>query len=215
MAFPTTSVIEDFAAKGTDWTDIYNVLTFTGGKGTSNTLDDWSLSLWDTSTFGADSEAYCTVPGVSSDYHGLSLFVRCTTLSESTFDGYGLNIDIHPNPDTWTIEEVLNGGTTSIGSGTSNLANGDKVGLEVIGSTLKAYKYTSGAWNSTAIVSVSDTTYGSAGYIGIGVKDNNFYVDDFGGGTVVTASGRSTRNTRACPLGIYHGMNYGTQGNHP
>jgi hypothetical protein len=66
--------------------------------------------------------------------------------------------------------------------------NGDKAGIECIGSTIKGYQYTSGAW--TEKISRSDATYGSTGYLGM-VQNNTGtspIMDDFSGGTVVSGA---------------------------
>ena len=66
----------------------------------------------------------------------------------------------------------------------STWASGDKLGIEIIGSTIRMMQYTGGAWIELA--SRTDlATYTAAGYIGFDVGTNSVRMIDFGGGTVV------------------------------
>jgi hypothetical protein len=201
MAFPTTSVIETFTgANGTsppnsNWTNIYNTVAIQSNRAAPVTLDDIGIAGWDTATFGADSEVYMTIPSVPAGNDGSCfLFLRGTTLSITTVDGYIAGVDRTTATDTLTLEELLNGGTTALSSTTQNVSAGDKIGLEAIGTALKMYYCPSGgSW--TQKISTSDGTYTSAGYIGLGIYNSGAGVymsgDDFGGGTVVAVSGLS------------------------
>jgi hypothetical protein len=191
LAFPTTSVIENFtgsngtAPPNANWTALYNNIQIQSNQGTGTGTSN--IAAWDTSTFGPDCEAYVTITTINGSYY---LYVRGTTLSVATVDGYLLLV----NGSSWDIQEVLNAVGTSLSTGTQAVANGEGVGLEAIGTALKAYHYTSGAWNQTPIVSTSDGTYADAGYIMLGCGNTTIRMDDFGGGTVVapksyTASG--------------------------
>jgi hypothetical protein len=66
----------------------------------------------------------------------------------------------------------------------TSLVVGDKVGMEIVGSTIAAYAYQSGAW--TQLGTRSDGAYTAAGKIGVRLSDSgaNSRIDDFGGGTV-------------------------------
>jgi hypothetical protein len=191
MAFPTTGILETFsAANGTsppsaNWTNALEGIECQSGVAapvTGGTNDN--VAFWNAALFGPDCEAYCTITDLDGYFY---LLLRSTTLVIDTFDGYGLVCDRSTSPDDWVVQELLNGGATTIASATQNLSVNDKVGFEAIGSNLKAYHYTGGAWNPTPIISTSDSTYTAAGYVGIDLY-NNANLDDFGGGTVVVTA---------------------------
>lgn len=190
MAFGDTGILDNFnrANEGpppsADWTDIANGLEVFSNQVRGDSLSVYNWSCWDTSTFGADCEAYFTMvdtPGTGAC--GVSL--RCTTLLEASIDGYLAWYTHGGGVGSETrVYEILNGGFTQIGSGDAFAgANGDKIGGEIIGTTIKVYVDDGGAgWavNSTE----TDNTYGSAGYIGLRYFSNSYDADDFGGGTL-------------------------------
>lgn len=192
MAFPTTSVIEQFTGtSGTsppnaNWTNVYNGIQIQSNQGAGSQSGDSNLTSWDTSTFGPDMEGYFTI-GTIDPSGGLGFGLRTTTLSISTVDGYLCHVDTSTSPDTFSIDEVLNGGTTNISSTTTNVVAGEKIGAEIIGNgtnNIKMYHYTGGAWSQK--LTGTDTTYQSAGYLMLYIYGTTARVDDLGGGTVVT-----------------------------
>lgn len=191
MAFPTTSVIETFTGtNGTsppnsNWTNLVGGIQIQSNAAAGTTVE-YNVAAWDTSTFGADCEAFVTVTAFDATT-GVGLGLRVTTLSFSTLDGYLFYVDCSAVPDVWVIFEVLDGGVTELTSTTTNIANGEKIGAEAIGSALKMYHYTGGAWSQK--LSTTDATYGSAGYILLDIYHTVGRCDDFGGGTVVTGGG--------------------------
>jgi hypothetical protein len=64
------------------------------------------------------------------------------------------------------------------------LAGNDKLGLGMVGNTLTVYVFKSGSWSS--VTSAIDATYPGAGYIAIGLGNSTGFMDDFGGGTVIS-----------------------------
>lgn len=199
MAFPTTSVLDDFNRANTgpppsaSWST--GAIPGNGGmKVVSNQVGGDTNSgcdaYYNVATYGPDSEAYITLavkPATTAEFWWLSL--RLATPGTAGVDGY--EIDVTSN--AVSIWRVTNGGYTQLGSDISvTFANGEKLGAEIIGSTLAVYRYTGGAWGA-ALGTRTDSTYSAAGSIGIGADEAAMRGDDFGGGTVVTASGNVPR----------------------
>ena len=223
MAFPTvTTVLDNFNRAnpiGGDWTA--DVAGFGGTEmsiASDTILDPCSNSnygdgYWDITTFGPDTEVYITLVSELLGTNGtLQLFARMVTPGSAAADGYELTVTKTAGSATWQLYEILNGAETPIGSSaTQAIALTEKVGLEIISDAIKGYHYTGGAWNSTPIVSTTDATYGSENYCGVGSYNGGSgrpKYDDFVAGTVVAGGGRTTKNTRAFPLGVEVGMNW-------
>lgn len=208
MAFPTTGLLHDFTGTaGTippsaDWTNLI-AGTGSGIKIVSNNCGGniggdgtFSSGWWNLSTYGPDCEVYCVVPTrqLTTPARILSLFLGLITPGSSSVDGYRFDIttDTATTPDDfWKITRVDNNVGTQLGSTVGQAyASGDSFGAERIGSTLTGYLKTGGVWSS--VITQSDSTYTSAGYIGVQMEDSVFRIDDFSGGTVVSAASGGT-----------------------
>jgi hypothetical protein len=217
MAFPTTPVLEDFATAndplsnsaswGAKWIGaaVFSELRAVSGEARRaiGETDWWCSSYWDASTFGPDTEVYATVSTLVST-RSYAVGARITTPGLSTTDGYLFQRTQVPD---WRVYRMDDDSWTQLGatesSATYPLASGDKMGLEVIGSTIRGLRYASGAWSQVA--SRTDSTYTGAGYIGaaIGAGDSaTAAIDDFGGGTIqqLIALGLATRSHTAFPF---------------
>jgi hypothetical protein len=189
VAFPTTAVLENFTGSDganldSDWTALSGATlpkiqsNQCANQGAATYIGAW----YDLSTFGADSEAYLTVP-VFSDYVGV--FCRLSSPSGS-YNGYQASWA----GSSLTIQRLDAGVQTQLGAAvTLAKANGYKLGIEAIGSTIKVYADTGGGWVERA--SRTDSTHSAAGYIGFDAFDGSSLtrIDDFGGGTVVGGGG--------------------------
>jgi hypothetical protein len=207
MAFPTTSVLDDFnradgllVDTGTNWSND----TFNYGAGStaltivSNvaapTNASYGEAYWDVGTFGPDSEAYGTITTLPHEGGDMGLAICVQSPDTTGADGYRLIYKRLAGTDTVEIRRVDNGNNpgTLIGSITSQeIAAGDSLGLEKIGSTVAAYyKAAAGSW--TLLTSGTDSTYGT-GFIGLYSfsTGTNGRWDNFGGGTVVGGGGGS------------------------
>jgi hypothetical protein len=196
MAFPTTSVLDDFnradsSSLGSNWTeDVRNASEsspiITGnqaGRGSGVTSTAW----WNASTFGPDCEVYVDLPTIPVNT-GVGLMIRVQNPDTASYDGYYLFIQRNDTPDGWALRRLDDKVETVLGAGfNQDLSAGDKIGIEAIGSTIKAFHYTGGAWVERA--SRTDSTYGSAGYISMLIGNSTTWrLDNFAGGTVVSAS---------------------------
>jgi len=190
MPFPTSGVLDDAnranvgPPPSANWTTA--LLTVDGANGhkvltnriVGNGID--AQSYWNAADYGPDCEVYADVATQSDDMY---LFLRLVSIGSGTTDGYALELKL---TDSWQLQRVDNGALTGIGLAVvSAVANGDAIGFEVIGSTLKGYKRVSGVWSE--VLSRTDSTYSAAGKLGIGTVATATALDDFGGGTIVTA----------------------------
>lgn len=195
MAFPTSSVLDDFNRAdhedlGSNWTDLIAGWNISSNAARGNQVAGQDTKAgYNVATYGPDCEAYATMPALmTSNDSSMALELRLTTLVAGTHDGYHLDI---AKGGTAGIYRLDNGGYTLLGSTFSvTVTAGYKYGFEAVGSTLTAYYYNGSSWAS--ITSRDDSTYGSAGYLGIHSwpNENNGTgrFDDFGGGTISGAS---------------------------
>ena len=193
MAFPTTGLLDAFTranenplANGT-WNATNPFGSGTLCKLLSNVATgagSFGNSYWDAATFGADTEVYFTYFTRSSQS---GCHLRLQSPGTAGVDGYEALLESgNTAAAIWRID---NGAETKLGANiTTSYADGDSLGFEAIGSTLTLYKKTAGSWSATD--NRSDATYGSAGNIGIAQNDTTGELDDYSGGTVVTAAGQ-------------------------
>lgn len=192
MAFPTTSVLTSFtqgdgnAAGFTPLWDSDNPIYVTSNQARCNAAGSSADGGWSAGTVGPDCEAYLTISTLSSGKN-IYVYVRCSVLN--TLNGPNAYRVHYNGTDTVTIERYdrAAGQATTLGASISaTFGAGDKLGIEVVGNVITAYKYSSGAW--AALGNRTDSTYPDAGYIGLEVQDSAYRVDDFGGGTVVSVT---------------------------
>lgn len=148
-----------------------------------------ATSYWAAAQFGGNCESYATMSVVpTTNGRGLSVWARIHNPGNATtMEAY---LGVWTLATGWRLFKVTSGATfTQIGSTTTtpNPADGDKIGLEVIGSSLTLYHFTGGAWVSR--VTGTDTAITGAGYIGIefSTSETAARFDDFGGGTIVSS----------------------------
>jgi len=144
-------------------------------------------SYWSNTTFGPDSEAYCSVTGSTESIH----CVRLSNPGHGTSDGYFVDWE----GGKAFIERMDNGSATLLGALIAvAFGSGDVLGVSAVGSSISAHR------NGSSIGTRTDATYNSAGFVGLLASAA---VDDFGGGTYVESPRRFT-NT----LGIRSPVRY-------
>lgn len=207
MAFPTTSVLDNFNRANT--ADIAGSLSWIGpafghasfgitGNQADGTANTNCNNFWN-QTY-VDTEVYITLSDLF--YGGNRVAV-------------GARYDDSPNVNGYFLFWQYGGGTQSLGmyrhdSGVAtqlganftitDLVPGDKIGLSVIGTTLTAYVYQGGVW--TSLGTRTDSTY-SSGILWLFSRwdTTNWLADDFGGGEVVPVSA-SRKFQRNSVLGV-------------
>ena len=140
-------------------------------------------------TYGPDTEVHVTIATKPATTRVISLILRIVDPTLTTFDGYQITFTaIDAASDTLRYFRWDNNAATQLGSTVNQeLSVGDKIGVDMISSTLAGY-YKIGAGDWTAIASTTDSTYTLAGNIALEINDLVGAADDFGGGTVVGAS---------------------------
>lgn len=200
MAFPTSGLLDNFQRANIDPLDtLWVTATAWWGAGlqlvsnraaTSAGGGNVGGSIWSTQ-IGPDVEVYVTVttiPGTTDDYIGFDLFVQKTDVSVVP-DGYSLTVT------------RLSGGDFRFGLGrydagvpagvaiidvTTDLQNGDGVGLVNVAGAWDLYRQRGGTWS--LLGSGTDTTYISAPFwVTLNSDDSHgtageVRLDNFGGG---------------------------------
>lgn len=179
--FPTTGILDDFdrADEGPppspSWTDTWlqGGLRVVTSECANNAAG--GDAYWNPSTFGPNAEVFTTINVVQAFYLG----VRLTTPTPVAVDGYF----VYYLGGNWTISRIDDGSFTQLGAAASAaLSVGDGAGLEADGSSISIYNRDGGAWS--LLTSRTDSTYATAGYIGLGCDSTSARADDFGGGTI-------------------------------
>src|SRR5439155_16127263 len=116
-----------------------------------------------------------------------------TTLNQ----GYCLNVAYgNPVSPVWSIRKDAPSGT-QLTTTSQTLNPGDSIGLQVIGTAIKAYyKSGGGVWTVVSALNTTDSSYSGSGRLifasGTGVTNTLF--DDFSGGTVLQGVQVSSRS---------------------
>lgn len=198
-SFPTTDVTETFT--GTDGTSPPNAnwtnqigATACGLQIISNAASPVTSSTNCTAYYNVTTytnvDAYVTWMSGGSPI--IEVWCRIQSPGSGAVDGY--KVQHNTGADTLKLFRVDNNTDTQLGTtDTIVLANGDSIGIECNGSTIKAFfKLAAGAW--TEQESQTDATYGSAGNVGLRCSGSSgaggTLCDGFGIGTVVAAATR-------------------------
>jgi hypothetical protein len=210
MSFPTTSVLDTF--NRTDENPLANG-TWSGPlivadnqlQVLSNHVTHAGTSYW-TASFGPDCEGYCELVtrSVSADY--MAIWLRAINPNTANLSGYRIVFFMYDPGDFVRIYRIDNGAATQLGSDISivpNLVSGDAMGVDIVGSTITAYKRVSGVWSSLG--TQVDGTYAAAGNIALMASANVWVGDNFGGGTVVTGALPPVPASRMVGVAFYQG----------
>lgn len=198
MAFPTTSVLDDFNRADTgpppsaSWDSAALDFTTSALSVVSNTLKCASVAggAWG-ATVGPDCEAYTTLSTPQADLQRLRLYLRAQQIGGSTLDGYMVEEQRSDGSSggIFKIFRIDNDVNTTLGASVTDnggvLAAGNIQGADVVVDTISGY-INRGSWST--VLSRTDTTYSSSGQIGLGTTDSAARFDDFGGGTIASAA---------------------------
>jgi hypothetical protein len=202
MAFPTTSLLDAFtradnpSSLGANWTvgpeSGYASLGVLSNQAYAATA--WKANYWNTA-FNADQEVYVTVPTLPT--YRLRLYVRIQNPGAS-LSSYEADLK---STGTVDLYKRVAGVRTSIGSDSTMFSAGDKIGLEVAGTTVRLHRYTAAAWSMIEEIT-GQTDVSGSGYIGMEVgNETTVRMDDFSGGSIVAAAGVSG-GQRLLTLGV-------------
>jgi hypothetical protein len=194
---PLTPLLDNFARPnnsgppGPNWTHMIvsssssaNDLYITNQQvtGRSGTNADY----WNPQAYGSNSEIWVNVavkPNIDLDPVVLGL--RFQNPGASTASGYqAYYIYRSKQPDQYKLIRRTNGTTSTTLASVSGptLNAGDELLFRAIGTTLELWRLDAGAW--TRIASTTDTTYQSAGYLDLTVRNGAVRLTNFGGGTL-------------------------------
>jgi hypothetical protein len=147
----------------------------------------YASAYYDDASFGADCEVYITIatrPGSAND---VGVLLRMQSPGTSGMDGYSAQHAVNAGTDQWRIVRIDNGVETQLGALVDlESANGDKLGIEAIGSDIAVYRNNGGTW--TQLATRTDSTYSGAGYTGFYCIGTTVRLDDFYAGTVVVSA---------------------------
>lgn len=203
MAFPTTSILDNFnrANEGpppsSNWTaDTLNV-GVTGHSVVSNqcvAASGSSHTWWNASTFGPDQEAFATWSQVGAAGF-VGFHMRIQSPGTSSGDAYECVFFQNGTIQVVRVIDAYTSEVTLLNDSIATPNDGDKVGVEVIGSgatvTIRMLKDTGSGWTEVGTVDDTGATRITAsGNIGLLGGDTDDIADDFGGGTVVAANTR-------------------------
>lgn len=187
---------ENPLSEGGNWTQ----LTLVSGSGnlqlTSNTVKGTTAATindacWTPTTLGPDTYIRAKVSTIPSSGRYIRLYLGLSATSgfaAGSVTGYFMQYE---NGSNGVRIFKANGATlTQIASNASaGIANGAVITFTRIGSLLEVY------YNGAVVLSVTDTTYTAAGYVGIGAGDATAVLDDVYAGTVPTGTTYEIANT--------------------
>ena len=117
-------------------------LKIDGNQAAGILADSDNFGYWNPSTFGPDSEVFATIATKPATDEYIELLAR---FDFSTGNGYGLRFTTLAGTDKVEIMEYASWTPTQIGADIElEFSAGDALGLEIIGTTLQAYRKPSG-----------------------------------------------------------------------
>jgi chitodextrinase len=138
-----------------------------------------TCTAWrNTTTYGPGVEVAVRVAALPGNNNHIRLLARIQQPGSNAYDGYMLRTNQLSGTDQLFLERIDNGVGVGLGTFTRELANGDVLVLRVQGSTLEAWHRRGATW--TLVGTASDSTYGAAGFVGVGLRGTKGRLDDFG-----------------------------------
>src|SRR5215831_1955501 len=156
--------------------------------GTVKTAGDGAVAAWAVSgTFTEDQYSSAVFADTHFDSLGYAIGVACRITGLNTTRNYYVFM-AHSN-DANFLGKVINGSYTNLASPTATWADGDRVELEVEGTTIRAMK--NGVAISGGTVTDSSSTPPTGGKPGIAASGSSSVAngDDWEGGNLVSAAG--------------------------
>lgn len=207
MAFPTTGILDNFnradenplvGATGTEWGDrnTNDDLSIETNLVRGQTVGTLASRYWAAATFGPDCEAYCSVnhtPNTAADY--IRLWARIQNPGAVGETGYMMQWSNNTSGARLFVETARETFTQLAQNASARYADGDVIGIELIGTSFKLYQ------NGTSILSVTDGTISLAGNIALGGRGTSFRWDDFGGGTIAGAAAAKPKTLMTLGVG--------------
>lgn len=195
---PTAGLIDQFNRAndtliGTGWTEGGDFLGIDGTTLELNTNQVRNSSGSNSvarrsTTFGPDSEYYMDIPTLPGNGEWVGFFVRCTPTTNT--NGYVVEVYNDGGSLDVYIFRVTSNGYTQLGAAVTNgVQAGDSLMIQAVGSSINIERQRSGTWS--VIATRTDSTYNSAGYIGMYGTGTTFRLDNAGGGDYVASSAQN------------------------
>lgn len=203
MTFPTSSVLDNFDRADANpisgsWANFPRIntprLKILTNQVQTGTASSTCADYYTASTYGPDSEVGYTCATLHTNVaERFEVFLRASNPTLSTATAYRMRVTKAGAGYDWTIWYLDTGTSTQITVTPVNsaLTAGDKIGFEVIGSTLKGYRFTGGSW--TNILTETHSTLTAAGNIGAAINGDAGVINDFFGGTVGASGSTFTK----------------------
>ncbi len=196
-AGPVTGLLDDFARAnnsgppGPNWTHMVvsstgptNDLFITNHQVTGRTGSN--ADYWNPQTYGPNSEVWVTVAAKPTlDQDPVVLGLRFQNPGAANASGYqAYYIFRSGQADQYRIISRINGTTSTTLASVNGptLSPGDELLFRAIGTTLELWRLDAGSW--TRILSATDGTFQSAGYLNLTARDGAVRLTNFGGGTL-------------------------------
>ena len=133
---------------------------------------------------GPDTEVWSRLAALPGTGNQFRLYARVQQPGTAGFDGYMLRTLQQTGTDELYLERVDNGTITRLLTISQELTAGDTLLLRVNGSTVEAWRHDGTTW--TRLGTAQDTTYPTAGRVGVGIRGTTGRLDDYGTRTLGT-----------------------------
>lgn len=186
--FPRNGVFETFTGTNgtvpTGWTNVLNQIQIQTNQAASNSSGG-AVAYRGGTAYGPTTtpgiEVYATLTVKPPNGSEASLYILTNT---TQFDGYSITINATSGTDAIYITRCDDSVDTILSTTNVEFAAGDQIGLEIIGSSIKAYrKPAAGSWAQVGST-VTNSTYSGNGYPALYISDTTTRLDDIGGGTI-------------------------------
>jgi hypothetical protein len=193
MAFPSVAALQDDfnrASLGANWTVTFGTAAIVGSTVLGFTVAP-AFAVYNAAQFGPDVEAYVTVATLPASGQQVGIHVR-----DDIGDAHYVDLAIINNGDG-TFQFVLDdtsGLNVTLSASTAFVA-GDKIGLQIVGNQVTAWKFHGGAWSQVG--AAQTTTRLVAGYVGLWGVDSTSRLDDLFAGTISSGTVTDFANAAA------------------
>jgi Concanavalin A-like lectin/glucanases superfamily len=199
VAAPSLAVLDNFnranGGLGSNWTTGLYAGTVAPQISSNAVQGDPSFAeaYWNVASY-TDTEVFKTITTQPATGDLTYLWARGQVPGTAGADAYELVITKQAGTDLWELNRVIDNTPTNLASRNQELANGDTMGLVVLGTgatvTLQIwYRPSGGSWTQLG-ADVSDSNAArivAAGRIGAGSNSSTERWDDFGGGEQVAS----------------------------
>ncbi|MDH4341173.1 MAG: fibronectin type III domain-containing protein, partial [Thermoleophilia bacterium] len=166
------------------WSNAVNGGVETGLNVNSNTLAcavSSTCTAWrNNAQYGPESEVWSRISTLPGNGNAIRLYARVQAPGTSGYDGYMLLYSQLSGTDQVVLFRITNSSLAAVLTVNQEFAAGDRLLLRATGSTLEAWRY-AGSWSRLG--TASDSTYGAAGWVGVGLRGTSGRLDDFGART--------------------------------